>query len=190
MSRFLSASVLVLLLAMPVFAATNEFTIGRVEAIGLNDLPKQEAEQVRALLVGKTFDAEHLDFPQELLRGALQDMGYFKAQVGKPKISPLQAGENPPVLLSFSVSAGVRFHAGEISVTGAKTATPEELRRLIPLETGAIFSVSKIRKGLEAIRQWYASEGFINTVININQTISDDAKTVSIEIKVLETPQS
>jgi outer membrane protein assembly factor BamA len=185
MSRFLSASVLVVLLATPVFAA-NKFTVGRVESIGLDDLPKHEAAQIRALLVGKTFDAEQMDYLLKTVRWALQDMGYFKSQVDKANLLPLRAGENSPVLLSFSLSAGERFHAGEISVTGSKVATPEELRRLIPLETGAVFNVSKIREGMEAIKQFYAKHGYLGTVFNVEQRISDDPKTVSVNLEIVE----
>jgi len=185
MYRLLAASILALTLTVPLSGVSKKYVVEQVESSGLGDLPQNEAAQIRALLIGKTYDPEQPGQLLEQAREALLDLGYFKAWVEKPSILPLRTDQDPsPILLSFVLEAGARYHAGKIEVLGVNAATAAELQNLIPLQTGAILEVSRIRLGLKAIQGWYASRGFINEVTEPNQEIDTYNKIVSVTLVV------
>jgi outer membrane protein assembly factor BamA len=184
MYRVLAASILALTLAIPLGAVSQKYIVEQVESSGLGDLPNEQAAQIRALLIGKTYDPEQSDQLLEQVREALQDNGYFHAWVDKPSILPLRTNQDPPpILLSFVLEPGYRFRAGRIEVLG-DASSAAELRALIPLQTGEIFEVRKIRQGMEAIQKWYTSRGFINEVTEPSQYIDTDARTISVQLNV------
>jgi outer membrane protein assembly factor BamA len=58
--------------------------------------------------------------------------------------------------------------------------SPEELRSLIPLQEGDIFSAEKVREGLDALKLLYGAHGYIDFVAVPNTEIDDEHQTVSL----------
>jgi len=66
---------------------------------------------------------------------------------------------------------------------------PQELRKLVPLEDGEIFDVSKIRKGLDALRNFYASKGYIDFTPNPSTDIDTPRHRISLTFELDEQKQ-
>jgi Surface antigen variable number repeat len=65
----------------------------------------------------------------------------------------------------------------------------EELRKLIPLQEGDIFSAEKVREGLDALNRLYGAHGYIDFVAAPDTEIDDEHQTVSIRFELVEEKQ-
>ena len=65
----------------------------------------------------------------------------------------------------------------------------EELRNLIPLQEGDIFSAEKVREGLDALKRLYGAHGYIDFVAAPNTEIDDGQQTVSLLFYLAEEKQ-
>ena len=130
-------------------------------------------------LFSKTFDANKLDQDKDMLRNKYQEQGYFRATVGEhtltmrdvggkglriPVFKPNKPGKRAD--LKIPIEEGSRFYVGKISFTDVKLfRTPEAV--LVPvfqMQEGAIFDVSKLRKGMENLKKLYGEFGYIDFV--------------------------
>src|SRR6202046_4509748 len=65
----------------------------------------------------------------------------------------------------------------------------EELRNLIPLQEGDIFSAEKVREGLDALKRLYGAHGYIDFVAEPITDIDDEHQTVSFRFELGEGKQ-
>lgn len=74
------------------------------------------------------------------------------------------------VVVRAHVSGGPRYTLSDIRLRNLDSDenhlafSAEELRALIPLHDGDVFSVGKVREGLDALRRYYGSHGYIDFV--------------------------
>ncbi len=130
-------------------------------------------------LFSKTFDANKLDQDKDMLRNKYQEKGYFRATVGEhtlkmrdvggagfriPLFKPNKPGKRAD--LRIPVEEGPRYVVGKITFSDVKLfRTPEAvLRPVFQMQEGAIFDVSKLRKGMENLKKLYGEFGYIDFV--------------------------
>jgi outer membrane protein assembly factor BamA len=138
---------------------------------GSTDVAKTVWNQIVSEVKGQTFsgDAWVSELSEIYLRGGLQNQGYFKAEAtAEAKIVSSSPALQHVVLHArvrggprYTLS-GVQFHA--VYPDEHIAFSPEELRLLVPLHDGDVFSVAKVREGLEALTRYYGSRGFIDFV--------------------------
>ncbi len=148
-------------------------------------------------IFAKTFDSNKLEEDKDRLRNAYQERGYFKATVtqhqmdmrdvgGKgfriPVFKPNKAGKRAD--LRVFVEEGARFQMGKISFSDVKLfRTPEAvLRPVFQMQEGAIFDVSKLRKGMENLKKLYGEFGYIDFVAEPNFEFPEPAPTEKARI--------
>ncbi|MBI3693593.1 MAG: outer membrane protein assembly factor BamA, partial [Acidobacteria bacterium] len=130
-------------------------------------------------LFSKTFDQNKLEEDKDRLRNAYQERGYFRATVGEHTLTMRETGGHglriplfkPNKLgrradLKIPVDEGERYQMGKLSFSDVKLfRTPEAvLRPLFQMQEGAIFDVSKLRKGMENMKKLYGEFGYIDFV--------------------------
>ena len=108
---------------------------------------------------------------------ALQDDGYFNAQVSARAL-PLAADKSQYNIVLQVVSTGPQYRLGDLNIVKATWFPTAQLRDLIPVQRGEIFSSEKIAAGLANLRQLYNSQGYINFV-SVPHTQLDDASAVA-----------
>ncbi len=125
---------------------------------------------VTRMLTQRKFDA-NTEWTQELenlVRGVLQDRGYFHS---KPHATVKVLKDNsihPRVSVILRDDYLELYRVAEIHIKNAKEDDPklafprDQLRALIPLRSGEVFSVGKVREGLEALRRLYCTKGYID----------------------------
>lgn len=153
-------------------------------------------------IFAKTYDASKLDDDLELVREAFQNRGYYKAVVGEPQtkirdtghtgfhIPLIQHGPGKSMDITIPVEEGDRYTLGSITFSNNKAFTNNKvLRNLFPIKDGDIFDRSKIAKGLENLKTFYASGGYINFTSIPTPSFDDVKKQASFEIDVDEGKQ-
>jgi len=150
-------------------------------------------------LFAKTYDATKLDEDMELVREELQNKGYFKGVVGEPEtkirdtghtgfhIPLLQHGPGKAMDITVPIDEGDRYTLSGITFTGNKElVNTKALRGLFPIRDGEIFNRQKIAKGLENLKNAYASQGFINFTSIPTPTFDEQKKSVAFSIDIDE----
>jgi outer membrane protein assembly factor BamA len=149
----------------------QKIIIDSVEFEGAILLPLSIRDELFTSLKQRAFDgnSKWLQEVELAAIGTWQDHGFFQAMVN---VTPRPVGGDATtqrVALTVHVNEGQQYRLSEIVIRPADiafteaTAFPrEELRKLVPLEDGEIFSTAKIRQGLDALRNFYASKGYID----------------------------
>ncbi len=134
------------------------------------DLPDGvDQAQLVASLKERALDAgsEWQPTARRTVKEAWQDAGYFQAV---PTLKPHVTGGGPGgrhVALTIHVDPGPQYRLSRIRIQttnpgGQLLFSEETLRKMIPLNYGEILDVGKIREGLDAIREFYATRGYID----------------------------
>lgn len=123
------------------------------------------------------------------VRGAFQNRGYFKV-MATAKLTPLQSeGEDIRVVASIGVTLGLQYRTGDIRIASADssfplTISPEGLRRLFPLQRGELFSVERVRTGIENLARAYGREGYVDMTAEPDTEIDDAHETIDMVLKI------
>ena len=153
-------------------------------------------------LFAKTYDASKLDDDMELVREAYQNRGYMKAVINDAQteihdtghkgfhIPLLQSGPGKAVDITVPVDEGEKYRLGGITFKNNKAINNVKALRLqFPIKDGDVFDGSKIRKGLDNLRQAYSGLGYINFTSVPDTSFDEDKKLVSLSIDVDEGKQ-
>jgi len=128
------------------------------------------------------YGQEGLDEVLEVrIRLAWEEHGFFKvlAHAQSQVVSSNSAYEHVVVTIHVDPGkqyrlGGVRFRSSDPDYRDTLAFPPVELQKLIPLQEGDIFNVTKVRESLDAMKRLYDSHGYINFVA-IPVTEADDA---------------
>ena len=122
----------------------------------------------------------------ERVRVAVQDQGYFKAQV-EPNFSIIRNGTEAQALdVSVAVQEGEQYRLKDITFGNEKAFPEAKLRRQFPLESGDIFDTEKIRLGLDGLRKLYGTRGYIDVTPVPDTRIDNATKSILLHIDVDE----
>ena len=153
-------------------------------SIDATGLPNGDREQITRVF-------EHHDsFQGELqprIEQKFRDLGYFKARVDEPTISFLRHPQRTEdVDVWVKVDQGVQYRLGEIRFERAHQFPVEQMRARFQIQTGDLLSVTNISKGLDELRNLYATEGYINMVATPVVCTNESHRTVDILLELDE----
>jgi outer membrane protein insertion porin family len=99
------------------------------------------------------------------------------------------------VSVTIHVEPGLQYRLGDVRFRNDRDehdnlALPrEELRKLIPLQEGDLFSTEKIRQSLDAMKKFYGSYGYINFVATPVTEVDDATQRISLLMELDEGKQ-
>jgi len=172
--------------------------VTRVEFDPNDDIPADAQEEISAELRRRVFkpDADssyQKDLANEItevpVREALRNRGYFKATAAS-KLTVLWSEEpDVGVVVAISAMPGPQYRTGDIRIVSAESGypleiSPEVLRALIPLQRGELFSVEKVRSGLQDLAVAYGREGHVDMTAEPDTEVDEDRKTVDLVVKI------
>src|SRR5882762_9249285 len=159
--------------------AHRKVIIERIEFDQPVQLSNSDLEQIIKTANESEWDPDSPGWVDELteigLRSAWQDQGYFKILLTAHAQSIGGDSDYERFLVAVHVeNEGPQFHLGDIRFTGG-TAIPEaELRQVIPMREGELFSVERVRAGIEALTKLYGSHGYIDFTVVPDTEVDED----------------
>jgi len=149
-----------------------------------NSLPDADRERIIHLFQQKTYCQPEIG---ERIRGALRDLGYFKAVVDEPKFSfPTQGERRTIAHVTVKVEQGAQYRLGEIYIQKATIFPSTRLRKLFLLRSGDLFNVTKFVEGLEDLRKLYETQGYVNFVGTPIPSSDESRRTIDIVVDIDE----
>ena len=170
----------------------------RVDFDSNDGIPQDAQEEISAELRGRVFEPEAdsaylKDLANEIaevpVRGALRNRGYFKVNA-KAKLTVLWSeGEDVSAAVVISATPGPQYRTGDIRIESTDGGhpliiPPEVLRGLIPLQRGELFSVEKVRAGLQNLGLAYWREGYVDMTPVPDTEVDEERRTVDLVVKI------
>jgi outer membrane protein insertion porin family len=164
-------------------------------SVHLSDL--SEEPEIISEIKQHMFDrgSEGLDEVLEVgIRYAWLDRGYFKVTVtGQTQVISSDSGYEH-VAVTIHVTPGQQYRLGDVGFRESNPVQPlafatEELRKLIPLQEGDVFNVTKVRESFDGLKKLYDSHGYINFVATPVTDVDDSTQRVSLIMELDEGKQ-
>jgi outer membrane protein assembly factor BamA len=136
---------------------------------GATDVAEPIWKRIVSQMKGETFsgDAWVDELRDVYLLGALQNQGYLKAEVAVDTEPVSSSPALQHVVVHARVRGGPQYRLASVQFVSSEKQiafSAKELRPLIPLRDEDVFSVAKVREGLEALTRYYGSHGYIDFV--------------------------
>jgi outer membrane protein insertion porin family len=112
------------------------------------------------------------------------DHGYIQARVESHEIVPDLARKK--VTLRMRVVEGPQFRTGTVTITGNELLSNEEVRKLVTLQEGAVFSRGGLRQSVRALVDRYSELGRARAEIDPRTTTDVQNLKVDVTIPIVE----
>ncbi|MCP4408971.1 MAG: outer membrane protein assembly factor BamA [Gammaproteobacteria bacterium] len=114
----------------------------------------------------------------EKLRTQYLDRGYLKFNIDSTQVSITPDKED--IYITINIDEGDKYSVNEVKLLGNFVVPEEELRGLLAIHEGEIFSRQKVVKTTDAISQRLGSEGYAFTNINPVPEVDELSREVSL----------
>jgi len=165
----------------------------RVEAVSFesaHDLPERTQSEVREQIMETPYDdPDYASYAAERVKEALQEQGYYYADVGAQSRILRRNQEEDKVSVTFYVAEGLQYRLGGVQFVNGLGFPPAELRAQIPLEDGDVFDLGKVRMGIDALAKLYGSIGYINFTAKPELQVNNAQQTISVRLELEEDKQ-
>lgn len=171
---------------LPPTPAPPRIIIKSVRLEGATNLPLSARKKLIASLKLREFDDESrwLDDVEIEIRATWQDHGYFNAAVKLDTSLVSEDSKRKRFSVTAQIDEGHQYRLGDmqfVSADGKPLLFPQEqLRKLILLNAGDIFDVSKIRAGLDALKLLYGTKGYIDFTSSPTTKIDEARQVISL----------
>lgn len=160
--------------------STNTIVLRRL-VIESTSLPDQDQLRLRRTFENKSYEYGKLEL-QAHVENAVRDLGYFRATVDLSNLSHTADGSTATV----KITAGPRYRFGEIRFQGSTIFSNEQLRQTFAVQSDDLYSATQAGKGLEALREAYATKGYINCVATPVLLIDDTGHIIGLNLSIDE----
>ncbi len=114
----------------------------------------------------------------EILKSYYQDRGYINFRINSTQVS--LTPDKQDVYITVNVTEGEKYTVRKISLSGNLVTTEDELRKLITIKEGDIFSRKESSLSRTNINDRLSEDGYAFANINLSPTIDEKNKTVDL----------
>ncbi len=126
------------------------------------------------------FEQEKFDKDLQNLSAFYKKNGYIDVAVGPYELQ--QTGEKHMELV-ITISEGIKYNFGSVSISGNQYFSTETLQQVFTLKSGEAFDHEKFDKQLSKVYSKYFDEGFIYIEIQPDYQKLDDSLNVMLKVK-------
>ncbi len=163
-------------------------TIGRITLVG-NYYYRDEKIKSRLLLSedtligdGDKYAKPKLQADLETIRTLYMDNGFARFKIRSSQVS--LSLDYTQVFVTINMEEGAQFHISQIKFSGETILKPEELKTLVKIKEGDLFSRSKIIAAMNRLRDRLSEEGYAFAQVEPLTKFDDDKHTVTLDFRV------
>jgi outer membrane protein insertion porin family len=89
--------------------------------------------------------------------------GYWRVEVGQPQVESYETsvdGKSRWIQLRVPIEEGPQYKVGTFVIAGTPSLNAQYLRNMFDIKQGDVFSLKKLRKGFERVKDVYGAYGF------------------------------
>ncbi len=103
------------------------------------------------------------------LREFYQNAGYLDVVISEPVVERIQGKK---VDLLIPIKEGPVYTVGDINIQGAQVFSTDEVRAVMTLQPGDVFSPEKARDDVKAVQNLYGARGYIDLAVNADTALA------------------
>ena len=142
------------------FIGNKALTDGELE----HEMKDNRSESWMSFINGHgTYNETKFEDDADKIQEHYANKGYMAAHVGAPEMKVLEDtkdGSKRYIQLNIPVTEGDRYKVGSLNFDGNKVIKSESLRPLFKMNEGDYYSLKKIQKGIEQMRDAYGTGGY------------------------------
>ena len=172
----------------------NKVRIARIEFVG-NEQMKSSALRKKmetrrhwmfSWLTGSgKFRDQKFEEDLEKLRDFYRDEGFLDIEIDASKVTFSYPSEKK-MLITIPVHEGKQYRIGEIEVTGSKLFPSELLRRVARVDTGSVFSPTKLDEETKRLEDFYGQFGYLETRVRLIRRPNVSTGAIDLEFAITE----
>lgn len=126
----------------------------------------------------KQYSKQSLSADLEQLRSTYLDSGYLNFAIDSTQVAITPNKED--IFITININEGDQYILDEVKLAGTFVVPEEELRSLVLIEPGQIFSRSQVVAGSQQISNRLGQDGYAFARVNPVPDVNDETKTVSL----------
>jgi outer membrane protein insertion porin family len=107
-------------------------------------------------------DETQLQQDLDSVREWYQDHGYIDVEI---KDVRRERNEKGSMILAIVVAEGPQYHVGKIAISGETVAKEKDIRALLKMKEGSVYSPKQLREDAKAVADAYGTGGYVDLVI-------------------------
>lgn len=119
------------------------------------------------------------------LKDFYKNEGYLDITIDESKID-FQYPKPNRLELTLELVEGPRYYVGDIAFEGNTIFTSEELRRSLRLRSGDIFSPEKVDEAIQAVRDYFGSQGYLETFVRAERVPNLQTRDIDLNFLINE----
>lgn len=131
---------------------------------------------------GDKYARPKLQSDLETLRSFYMDRGFAEFNINSSQVS--LSADKTKVFISASLTEGPQYRLDNIKFTCDGRLSQDELRKLINLESGELFSRTKIIAAINTIRDRLSEEGYAFAEVEPRTKLNPDTQTVDLDFYI------
>lgn len=131
----------------------------------------------------KRYDPDDMKTGRLAIEDIYKDQGYLAVDVGDPIIESDDKGR---LDIEFNIKEGPRYYFGDSAIEGVSLFPVSRLEQLISIQKGEPASMTVIRESAIAVRDYYGTRGYLDTVVTPAPDVDREDKTVDVLFSVRE----
>jgi len=138
--------------------------------------------------IDKSGRLDEVQLQQDLdkIREWYQDHGYIDVEI---KDVRRERSHNGPLILTIVIAEGPQYHVGKLTISGEKVATEGNIRALLKMKEGSVYSPKALHDDAKALADAYGSGGYVDLVILPEGTPAGPAR-IDVHYKIEEGDRS
>ncbi len=160
----------------------------------MNALKENKEHSFVSWASGKdTYKQDQLESDVSNLVEKYKEHGFMEAQVGEPVIKEIEKRsiffkKQTMKQIIIPVDAGYLYFVGDITIDGNEFFNAKNLRTLIPLKEGTVYSIDDREKGVEEISKLYQNFGYMYVRVIPVERLDPKNKRVNVTYNIVEGP--
>lgn len=90
------------------------------------------------------------------------------------------------LIIHFQVAEGLQHRVGQVAVEGNVLFPEHEIRQLLTLKPGSIYSREGLQEDLRLTKEYYGDRGYINAAVTPDTKLDDVSKRVDLTYHIME----
>jgi len=129
-------------------------------------------------------------YDEQVLEEDLERIRAFYRQHGYQDVAVNQTVSTDPtgrwLYVTVKITEGVQHHVGSVTITGNTLFTETELKKLLSLKPGAVYTTEASQSDLRAIKQYYGDRGYINATVAPDTHLDEATKRMDVKFDIVE----
>jgi len=108
--------------------------------------------------------------------------GYLDVKVDKE----IEYDKKGRIIIKVKVQEGKQYYVGDVKIVGNKAFPEEELRKVLALKRGSVFSYEGLKEDTKSLQEFYFDKGYIKAHIETIPSVNPETGLVDITYKLDE----